>query len=66
MLYARQNALCHLCDLPMTTDDSTAETYWTFDHLVPFALGGKSDESNIALAHRRCNLLRGIKDPLLC
>lgn len=35
----------------------------TWDHIVPKSKGGTNDRSNVKLAHRRCNELRGNSDP---
>lgn len=35
------------------------------DHVVPRALGGKTETDNLRLAHRRCNTQRGSKLPEL-
>lgn len=51
---------CHLCGkkvdrrLPATHSRGP-----TIDHLVPISAGGIDDPSNVALAHKRCNLSRG-------
>lgn len=34
--------------------------YATFEHIKPFCQGGSFRLDNIALAHERCNQLRGI------
>jgi 5-methylcytosine-specific restriction endonuclease McrA len=40
--------------------------YPTFDHFIPRSLGGKRTLDNGLLKHRRCNALRGNKDPTGC
>jgi 5-methylcytosine-specific restriction endonuclease McrA len=47
--------LCEICDRPITT-----ETEIEVDHVQPVAYGGATfDESNLRLAHRRCNRRAG-------
>ena len=53
---------CHLCgkkvpDRPHEGRPLDGE----IDHLVPVSAGGVDDPSNVALAHRRCNLARGAR-----
>ena len=56
-LYARDAGFCHLCRLPVPREQATK------DHRVPLAKGGARDESNEALAHRRCNSAKGARGP---
>jgi 5-methylcytosine-specific restriction endonuclease McrA len=50
---------CHLCsgrvDRRMAP---TANRGPTIDHLVPISAGGMDEPSNVALAHRSCNVQR--------
>lgn len=58
-LAARDGAVCHLCRRPV--DMSLPGTHAmgpTRDHLVPVAHGGSDEPSNLALAHRSCNVTR--------
>lgn len=55
---------CHLCgkrvpDRPHKGRPLDGE----IDHLVPVSAGGIDDPSNVALAHRRCNMSRGARGP---
>lgn len=34
------------------------------DHIVPLALGGRNDDSNIQLLTPKCNAIKGAKDPI--
>jgi 5-methylcytosine-specific restriction endonuclease McrA len=53
---------CHLCSLPVNlTLPGSHPDGATVDHLIPVSLGGADDIANVALAHRRCNVLRGVK-----
>ncbi len=50
-LLARDGKLCYWCGAPM--DEPTIE------HLIPRSMGGTHRMSNLRLAHRECNMLRG-------
>ena len=51
---------CHLCKRKIDSRlPSTHPQGPTVDHLVPISAGGIDDPSNVALAHKRCNLSRG-------
>ena len=45
---------CHICGQPIYGRVSA-------DHIVPVALGGSDDVSNLAPSHLRCNVKRGVK-----
>jgi hypothetical protein len=51
---------CHLCGLKVSHVPGTAyePNGATVDHLVPVSADGIHEWSNVALAHRRCNLSR--------
>ncbi len=34
----------------------------TFDHIIPLSKFGRDDETNVKLAHKLCNMLRGNDD----
>jgi 5-methylcytosine-specific restriction endonuclease McrA len=61
-LAARFGPACHLCG-----EDADPELHWnedwfpTVDHLMPIALGGEDVLSNVAVAHRWCNTVRGVR-----
>ena len=42
---------CHICGLRI---DGTKEA-WELEHLVPIAMGGEDDETNVAPAHVKCH-----------
>lgn len=72
-MFCDQDGRCHLCDGPMTLrrvpgahPSHTSDDFASFDHIKPFSEGGTAERSNLALAHKLCNLRRGTKDPLLC
>lgn len=52
-LHLAQNDECLLCGKWLTRDEST------FEHIIPKSVGGTWAFSNLALSHRRCNLMRG-------
>ena len=45
---------CHLCNGKVTQED------WSIDHLLPISAGGRHRLDNVALAHFKCNTLRGV------
>ena len=51
---------CTLCESPVRPDaDVNHPRYPNLDHIVPRAHGGSDDPSNLRLACRQCNILRG-------
>ncbi|MGN6089626.1 MAG: HNH endonuclease [Actinomycetes bacterium] len=65
-LARRDGWRCWICggelDRTVAATDPTAPT---IDHVLPRALGGSSEPSNLRLAHRRCNGRRGSRLPEL-
>lgn len=59
----RDGWVCHLCGGAVECVAGTAFEPWgaTVDHLVPIVDGGSHVWSNVALAHRRCNVSRGAR-----
>lgn len=59
-IYARDGWVCQLCQEPI---DKAVGVYddWSpsLDHIVPRSLGGTHEDSNLRLAHRWCNSVRG-------
>ena len=57
----RDGGRCHLCgkkvDMRLDGNDQRGPT---IDHLLPVSQGGDDVRENVALAHRDCNILRGI------
>lgn len=53
---AAKGNICHLCGQPILGRVSA-------DHIVPVAMGGSDDVSNLAPSHLRCNVKRGTKPP---
>lgn len=59
-IYASAGWLCSLCGCPVRPDEhSNHPRYPTLDHILPRALGGSDEPSNLRLACRQCNTLRG-------
>jgi 5-methylcytosine-specific restriction endonuclease McrA len=57
----RDACRCHLCGKPVDMTLSGRHPQGpTADHLVPVSCGGGDEPHNVALAHRRCNVKRGI------
>lgn len=56
-IYRRDQGICRYCGVACGPE---AER-WEIDHVVPRALGGRDDPSNLALACRRCNQKKGAK-----
>lgn len=49
----RENQICRRCGQPVKDDEVH------FDHVIPWAKGGPSDEHNVQLLCRKCNLKKG-------
>lgn len=61
-LYDRDEGTCWICGGRCDKDaDPNSNYYPSIDHVFPIALGGKDEWSNIKLAHRICNSLKGAK-----
>lgn len=68
-LYERDGGTCWLCGKQCDySADPNSNEYPSIDHVFPIAKGGKDEWSNIRLAHRICNTLKGAniveKDPV--
>lgn len=53
-IWIRDRGICQLCKKP-----ASRETVH-LDHIVPIALGGTHQPSNVQLAHKKCNLRKGL------
>jgi 5-methylcytosine-specific restriction endonuclease McrA len=63
-LWEQQRGCCFWCGLRMSFKSKRpagqpGRGYPTFDHLHEVAAGGRWEDGNIVLAHRRCNEKRG-------
>lgn len=57
----RDGCSCHLCGLKVNMALSGMHPMGpTIDHLIPLSAGGIDDPVNVALAHRSCNVKRGV------
>ena len=58
----RDSWCCHLCGgrVPKVAGTAKNERGATVDHLVPISCGGAHSWDNVAIAHRSCNLSRGV------
>lgn len=52
-LYLRDGKRCQICKKPMDRSEVT------LDHIIPLSLGGTHQDSNVQIAHHRCNSSRG-------
>lgn len=58
-LYKRDRHVCHICLLRTWTHVDSAHNWApTLDHLVPRSRGGGNEPTNLATAHRWCNVMR--------
>lgn len=59
-IHRRDSGICGLCSKPV--DLTLAYPHplsATLDHIVPVSVGGAHNESNLQLAHARCNISKG-------
>lgn len=59
-LRKRDGPWCHICGYETVGSVGNDQLSPTRDHIVPKALGGTNDLSNLRLAHRFCNSVRGV------
>jgi 5-methylcytosine-specific restriction endonuclease McrA len=52
-LWVKQGGRCAICGGSMVE--------WEVDHVIPLARGGRHEESNVQLAHPKCNRRKGAK-----
>lgn len=52
-IYARDHGICGICGQPVLKTD------YTVDHIVPLSQCGSNDITNLRVAHRHCNELKG-------
>lgn len=60
-MWKKQKGLCWICGERMAISLLAAGNpkYASFDHIVPKADGGGNVQSNLRLAHKKCNSARG-------
>lgn len=63
-LWLRDGGICHLCrkKVKYVPGNAINPMGGTIDHLIPLTPDGTHTWSNVALAHRRCNISRGNRD----
>lgn len=70
-LYKRDGGICHLCGDRCNYDDFVVvdgtkicgDWYPSIDHVIPLSKGGEHSWSNVKLAHRICNSIKGDTAP---
>jgi 5-methylcytosine-specific restriction endonuclease McrA len=62
-LYNEQNGLCALCGETLNAHWADSEECQV-DHLIPVSQGGDNSESNLVIAHRKCNQEKAAKNLL--
>lgn len=61
-IFIRDNWTCHLCGDPIDPTLGRNDPLGaTVDHVLALANGGTDDQSNVAAAHRVCNLIKGAR-----
>lgn len=60
-MYKRQKGLCWICGerMAIAANASGNPKYASFDHVIAKANGGGNVQSNLRLAHKKCNSARG-------
>ncbi len=49
-LFQDKRGVCHLCEQKIQVGQK-----WEVEHVIPLALGGADDETNMAPAHKSCH-----------
>lgn len=61
-IYVRDGAKCQICGGKVKRTHNPREPLaGVIDHIVPVSRGGPHDPSNVQLAHRRCNEVKGVR-----
>ena len=71
-LYRRDSGFCYICGMKCSFEDYivrggrkvVGDWYPTIDHITPLCNGGSHSWSNVKLAHKRCNEVKGTKEKL--
>lgn len=66
-LFKRDKGICYICGRQCDYDDYTkngrtfiaGESYPSIDHVIPLSKGGSHSWTNVKLAHRGCNTMKG-------
>ena len=56
-LFEREGGVCHICSVKIQVGQP-----WDVEHVIPFALGGADDESNMQPAHKICHAPKTVDD----
>lgn len=57
-VFEAHKGTCHLCGDKI---DGTREA-WELEHVIPLAMGGDDDETNVAPAHKSCHAAKTVID----
>ena len=49
-IFGRHNGVCHICELKVLAGQD-----WDVSHEIPLEMGGKDDDTNWYVAHRKCH-----------
>ena len=49
-IFSRHNGICHICCMKVDAGQD-----WDVSHEIPLEMGGKDDETNWLVAHRKCH-----------
>ena len=49
-IFSRHNGICHICRMKVDAGQD-----WDVSHEIPLEMGGKDDETNWLVAHRKCH-----------
>lgn len=55
-LFEKAGGVCHLCGLKINGKG------WDVEHVIPLALGGADDETNMRPAHKECHAPKTAED----
>lgn len=56
-VFERHGGRCHICDQKIRVGET-----WEVEHVIPLALGGADDPSNMAPAHKDCHASKSVED----
>ncbi|RMC33732.1 HNH endonuclease [Paracoccus alkanivorans] len=56
-VFEAHGGICHICGGKILVGQS-----WDLEHVIPLAMGGEDDESNVAPAHSKCHRIKTSKD----
>ena len=56
-LFEAHDGICHICGAKIHAGET-----WEREHIIPLAMGGADDESNIAPAHVKCHRAKTSND----